>query len=88
MADNGVKRTNDILNLVGRLGGWVFGAIALVVTIVFWIQGSGDSKYYTKVEGRVLKEQVTKLETKLDNIESQNRDIIRILGRLEGADHR
>lgn len=80
-----LDRVLEMGSLVRMFGGWIFGAITLVVTVIFWIQSQGNDKYYPKIAGENLKEEVMKVEQRLDGLEQGNLKIIEILGRLEAT---
>ena len=75
-----VLRMGEVMKM---FGGWAFGAIALVVSVVFWIQSQGNDKYYPKIAGENLEKQLVRIEQHMDSFEAQNIEIIRILERLE-----
>jgi hypothetical protein len=83
--ESGLKRVVEIGSLLKTLGGWVFGATALVVSVVFWIQSQGIDKYYPKISGENLEKQVARMEQRFDSLEDGNNEIIRLLGRLEAS---
>lgn len=71
-----------------KVGGWLFAIIGAVLTVVFWIQAQGADRYYPKIAGENLEKQLVKMEQKFDSLESGNKEIIRLLGRLEAAQER
>ncbi len=68
-----------------KIGGWVVAVVGAVLTAVFWIQIQGNDKFYPKLSGENLEKQLVKIEVNMNDIESQNIEIIRILGRIEGV---
>lgn len=83
--ENGTKRVLGVLELVKSLGGWVVAVVMVVLSAVFWIQGAGDDKYYPKLKGEQLEQQVTKLEEKLDKIDGKGDQILQLIYELRGS---
>jgi len=66
---------------INRLKDWVTFSIAVVACvsgIIFWVQSSSDSK----IEN--LENDIAEVKTDIKKIQDDNREIIRIIGRLEG----
>ncbi len=80
MSENVVKSSESFV----KIGGWIVSIIGAVLTAVFWIQIQGNDKFYPKLSGENLEKQLVKIEVNMNDIESQNVEIIRILGRIEG----
>ncbi len=57
---------------------FVVAVVSVVAGIIFWVQTSNDRK----VEG--IEEDIVELKTDIKKIQEDNREIIRIMGRLEG----
>lgn len=83
--DDNIERTLKLGELVGRFGGWVVSLVAIAITVVLWVQTQGDDQYYPKLAGENLEKQIARVEEHMGGIEKQNMEIIRILGRIEGA---
>jgi len=61
---------------------WVTFAIAIVAaiaSIIFWVQ-SADNDRIERIEG-----EVKELKTDMKEITKQNSEILRLIGRIEGA---
>lgn len=80
-----ISKAVEISSVFKALGGWMFGVVMVVISIIFWIQSQGTDKYYPKLAGENLERQVLRIEQKFDNLEAGNREIIRLLGRLEAS---
>jgi hypothetical protein len=78
---------NDV-GALAKLGGWIVAIASVIVSVVLWVQSQGDSKYYPRISGENLEKDIAQIEHKLESIESGNREIIRLLGRLEGERER
>ena len=52
--------------------------VSVVAGVIFWVQTSNDGK----VES--IEEDIVELKTDIKKIQDDNREIIRIMGRLEG----
>ena len=64
---------------------WVTFAIAIVAaiaSIIFWVQ-SADNDRIERIEG-----EVKELKTDMKEITKQNSEILRLIGRIEGAMNR
>lgn len=70
---------------VVKIGQWIFFVVSVVVSVLLWIQVQGNDKYYPKLSGENLEKQLVKIEQNMNDIESQNIEIIRLLGRIEGV---
>jgi hypothetical protein len=57
---------------------FVVAVISVVAGVIFWVQTSNDKK----VER--IERDITELKTDIKQIQEDNREIIRIMGRLEG----
>lgn len=86
--ENDLKRVIEAGSLLKSFSGWVIAVIALVINIIFWVQTQGSDKYYQKLAGENLEKQLTHLEQKFDNLENGNKEIIKLLGRLEAGQER
>jgi hypothetical protein len=78
-----IQRIIDAGTLVKTFGGWVVGLVAIIISVIFWVQTQGADKYYPKLSGENLEKQFARIEQKFDNLEAGNREIIRMLGHLE-----
>lgn len=77
-----VLKVGEVIKL---FGGWVFGIVALVISIIFWIQTQGNDKFYPRLAGENLEKQLVKIEQHMDVVQAQNMEMIRILGHIEGS---
>lgn len=84
--DNAGKAATYI-GIVKTLGGWVLALVMVVLGAVFWIQNEGDDKYYPKLKGEALEQQVQKLDKTLEGVEKQNNEMIRLLYEMKGRSH-
>tara|TARA_B100000131_G_C18122209_1_gene613329 strand:- start:1059 stop:1316 length:258 start_codon:yes stop_codon:yes gene_type:complete len=57
---------------------FIAAVMATVAAVIFWVQTSSDSKF-EKVES-----QISRLRSDIDKIQTNNNEILRIIGRLEG----
>jgi len=67
---------------VSQVKDWVSFAIVIVAAIsgiIFWVQGA-DDKRINRIEG-----EVTELKQDIKEITKQNSEILRLIGRIEGA---
>lgn len=85
MSENNHPRASVDVKSIIEIGTWVIGIATAVLTVVFWIQTQGSDKYYPKLSGENLEKQVVRMEQKFDSLEAGNREIIRLLGRLEAS---
>lgn len=79
--------STDKLNFDTFIKIWVpiiGGVISIILGSVFWIQRAGDDKYYSKISGDNLADQIQETKTDIEVIRNQNNDIILSLGRIEG----
>ena len=76
------KRTVDALSMIKAIS-WIGGVVTIAVSATLWVQSQGDSKYYPKLSGESLEKQLSRMEQQFDNLEEGNKEIIRLLGRLE-----
>ena len=58
--------------------------IGVVVASIFWIQNHGESKYYSKISGMKIEDEISELKNDIEIIREQNNEIIRSLGIIEG----
>ena len=73
--------SDKITGSVGIIKEWftfIAAVVACVATVIFWIQSASDSKF-EKVE-----EEIEILREEINNIQDNNKEILRIIGRLEG----
>jgi cell division protein FtsB len=56
----------------------VVAVITCIAAVIFWVQSSSDVKF-EKVES-----EIKSLKSDIDNIQQNNNEILRIIGRLEG----
>jgi len=56
----------------------VFAIITCIAGIIFWVQSAGDEKIES------IEKDITELKSDIKIIQNDNREIIRIMGRLEG----
>jgi len=66
---------------IEKIKDWFTFAIAVITTIVgiiFWVQHSSDDKM------RVIETDIVELKQDIKEIEKDSREILRIVGRLEG----
>jgi septal ring factor EnvC (AmiA/AmiB activator) len=67
---------------VSQVKDWVSFAIVIVAAIsgiIFWVQGA-DDKRINRIEG-----EVAELKQDIKEITKQNSEILRLIGRIEGA---
>jgi len=70
------------MSSVSQVKDWVSFAIVIVAAIsgiIFWVQGA-DDKRINRIEG-----EVTELKQDIKEITKQNSEILRLIGRIEGA---
>ena len=66
---------------INQLKDWITFSIAVVACVagvIFWVQASSDSK----IEN--LEKDIAEVKVDIKSIQDDNREIIRIIGRLEG----
>jgi len=66
---------------VDQIKEWFTFAVAVVATVagtIFWVQSTSDDKIER------LKEDIVEVKMDVKKIQQDNREIIRIMGRLEG----
>ena len=70
----------------------VGSTVAVVIVIlagVFWIQDTiqkdGEKNYYPKLSGTHLEQMLQEQRDDLKDVQDQNKEIIRILGNIEGS---
>ena len=67
---------------VSQVKDWVSFAIVIVAAIagvIFWVQGADDDRI-NRIEG-----EVAELKQDIKEITKQNSEILRLIGRIEGA---
>lgn len=79
MSDDNIIKFGEFMKM---FGGMFVGAIAVTITIVFWIQSQGNERYYPKLAGENLEKQISKIEQHMDTVERQNVEIIKILSNI------
>tara|TARA_R110002020_G_scaffold34204_1_gene104294 strand:+ start:338 stop:559 length:222 start_codon:yes stop_codon:yes gene_type:complete len=70
------------MSSVSQVKDWVSFAIVIVAAIsgiIFWVQGA-DDKRINRIEG-----EVAELKQDIKEITKQNSEILRLIGRIEGA---
>lgn len=72
-------------NTLKTIGGWVVAIVISIASVIFWIQAQGSDKFYPKLSGENLEKQLGRIEQKFDSLEDNNREILRLLGRLEAS---
>lgn len=80
-----VDKALSVGNILKFIGGTMFGVLTIVISVIFWVQTQGEGKYYPKLAGENLAEQMSKIEHQINQIQQQNIVIIGTLGRIEGA---
>ena len=71
-------KTTGSLQIIKEWFTFVAALVATVATVIFWVQSASDSKF-EKVE-----EEIEILRREISNIQDSNKEILRIIGRLEG----
>lgn len=71
-----------------KYSGTIISAIAVIAAVILWIQSQGVDKYYPKISGENLERQVIKFDQQMTEIQRQNVEIIRLLGRIEGIENK
>lgn len=66
------------LNNIKELFTFAVAVVACVAGTIFWVQSVSDSKI------QELKEDLAEVKLDIKKIQDDNREIIRIMGRLEG----
>lgn len=79
-----VNNVLKVSEFVKMIAGAIIAIVTIVVTVMLWIQSQGQDDYYPKLAGENLERQLVRIERHMDGIEQQNREIIRILGQIEG----
>lgn len=88
MSNDALSKITTVTGLVKTLGGWVVALIMMVLGAVFWIQNSGDDKYFPKLAGENLQAQIQELDEDMDKVQNQNDEMIRILYEMKGERRR
>lgn len=88
MSDDTLSKAATITGLVKTLGGWVVALVMMVLGAVFWIQNSGDNKYFPKLAGENLQAQIQELDDDMEKVQNQNGEMLRILYEMKGARNR
>jgi len=57
---------------------FIVAVVACVAGVIFWIQQANDGKF------KQIEKDIVSLQVDIDKIESNNDEILRIIGRLEG----
>ena len=57
--------------------------LASLFAAIFWLQNSGDEKYMTKESGENLKEKMSDMKIDMQQIKSQNIEIIQRLSAID-----
>ena len=79
MSDSSNNNKNSIS--LQSLKEWItliIAVIACVAGVIFWVQSASDAKFER------VQTQIDSLEKDMDQIESDNDKILRVIGRLEG----
>ena len=66
---------------INQIKDWFIFSVAVVSVVagvIFWVQTSNDDKVQR------IEEDISELKTDIKQIQEDNREIIRIMGRLEG----
>ena len=71
-------KTTGSLQTIKEWFTFVAAVVTCVATVIFWVQSASDSKF-EKVE-----EEIEILRREINNIQDNNKEILRIVGRLEG----
>lgn len=77
------KSVIDLINLLKVIIVPVVAGAGIIVSIIFWIQTSGDDKYYAKLKGEETERQLLKLDNKLEKLENNNNEMILLLKSIE-----
>lgn len=77
------RRTTNWKEIL-RVGGLVVAAASATAGIIVWLQVQNDRSYATRVDVERQGSQIQDLKGGVSELQRQNADIIRSLGRIEG----
>jgi len=61
----------------------IIAGAGVIISIVFWVQTTGDDKYYAKLKGEETERHLLKLDSKLEKLENNNNEMILLLRSIE-----
>jgi len=82
-SDLDVKHVVEVGTIIKMLGAWMIAIVIAVSGVIFWVQSQGVDKYYPKLAGENLERQLVQFWQKFDTIEAGNKEILKILIKLE-----
>ena len=86
MVQNG--RTLKTLTLIWKVFLGLVVVVGVIVGTIAWVDDRVDSApHFSNERGLMLERRIDRMDTKVDNIRSDQKEILRILGQIEGRMH-
>ncbi len=86
--DDNIEKVKLSFGDIIKYSGSIVSAIAVIAAVILWVQSQGVDKYYPKISGENLEKQFSKFDQQMTEVQKQNVEIIRILGRIEGIENK
>lgn len=84
MAGTSASEKLDFTQFVKHWLPMIVAVVSVALSIVFWMEHSGDDQYYAKISGAGLESQMADFKEEFLYVRRQNEEIILTLGRIEG----
>ena len=61
----------------------IVAGAGIIISVIFWVQTSGDDKYYAKLRGEETERRLLNLDGRLERLENNNNEMILLLKSIE-----